>query len=127
MAGFEVGPPTTLTQKLFHALHGDDASGAMHDAVWEPLSRREVFDEQPDAYDGVGVWGNNMLDWGTIYGIAFGLARAESPFEATESVGQRALGAAQAYWDDYTRGESPLSPPWTWPTDADGRLKAVLS
>lgn len=35
-------------------------------------------------------------DWGFAFGVAYGIARSEAPFESAYSIGERALEAAQA-------------------------------
>jgi hypothetical protein len=40
------------------------------------------------------AWELDLIDWGAIYGLAFGIARAENPWESVESVAERALAAA---------------------------------
>ncbi len=68
-------------------------------------------DPLPDA--ALGLFGNveftererDLLDWGAVVGLAFGLARMEDPCESLESVGSRALDAALGAYEGY--GEVP--------------------
>jgi hypothetical protein len=48
------------------------------------------------------------MTWGTYYGIAFGIARHEDPFEPHEAVASRALHAA---WPIYLEHSGPIAPP----------------
>jgi hypothetical protein len=47
----------------------------------------------------------DLLDWGAVVGLAFGLARMEDPCESLESVSARALDAALGAYEGY--GEVP--------------------
>lgn len=50
--------------------------------------------EQRPKVEHLNDWERSLVDWGAVYGLAFGVARAENPFEAHEDVAERALDAA---------------------------------
>lgn len=54
--------------------------------------------EQRPKVEHLSTWERDLVDWGAVYGLAFGIARAEDPFEAHEDVADRALAAA---WPAY--------------------------
>ena len=54
----------------------------------------------------------DLRDWGMTFGLAYGIARGEDPYESNESVAQRALDAARMVWkgwdqDLWVWGEKP--------------------
>jgi hypothetical protein len=46
----------------------------------------------------------DLLDWGLIYGAAWGIARSEDPFESPRDLADRALEAARAEWARWAEG-----------------------
>ena len=60
----------------------------------------------------------NLRRWGFVYGLCYGLARAEGdPFEPRSSIGERALEAAQLVWEwdgDYVGQRGSYSEDREW-------------
>lgn len=61
---------------------------------------------QPAAADlhPLSQWELDLRDWGAVYGVAFGIARTEEPFESIESVAARALNAARTVYAEWGGG-----------------------
>lgn len=82
---------TTLEEKVRGALSGDDTgSGPISQAAKWPVGRPEATTSELD-----------LRDWGVYYGVAFGIARGEDPYEPRDSVAARALEAAQRVYREY--------------------------
>lgn len=60
-----------------------------HQPDWLSLGDEQAFD------------GTDCLQWGYVYGVALGLARAEDPLAAFEATARRAQDAARTVWLDY--------------------------
>jgi hypothetical protein len=59
---------------------------------------------------GLGPHGDRELDictWAVVFGIAWGIARAENPFESDEEVGKRAMDIA---WPQFLDFNGPITP-----------------
>lgn len=63
-----------------------------------------LFDAPVSVPNGEAV--ARALDWGWIYGLAFGIARAEDPFEPINKVEKRANAAARPVYTEYV-GDAP--------------------
>ncbi len=84
-----------IEQKLWSVLRRDDTgSGFIGRASDEPPPREDGF---------FATFELDLLDWGAIYGLAFGIARTEDPWESDEDVAERAITAARTVfyrWGD---------------------------
>lgn len=86
----------TLEQKLRAVMSIDDTGGGPLGRAGEKLGEGASTDRDLD-----------LLTWGAYYGIAFGIARDEEPFEPHEAVAARALHAA---WPIYLEHSGPIAP-----------------
>lgn len=85
-------PTMTLEQKLRAILRQDDTGrGPIGRAATYPS--RDVFQATTFELD--------IRDWGVYYGMAFGIARGEDPFEPQEDVALRALEAANSVFREF--------------------------
>jgi hypothetical protein len=50
---------------------------------------------------------SDISAWGVTFGIAWGIARTEDPFESDEQVGQRAMSAGWAVFSEFN---DPIAP-----------------
>ncbi len=50
----------------------------------------------------------DALDWGVMYGVAYGIARGEDPFEPGNAVENRALTAARQAWNRWADSTSMI-------------------
>lgn len=83
----------TLTEKVYNALASDHGfgEGNLHAA-------KSRYPKHSDC--GLTSFELDCRDWGLAFGIAYGIARNEDPFELEESVCERSLTAAR---DAYAR------------------------
>lgn len=68
------------------------------------VSLYETADKQPGGQVQLNEFEMDLRDWGTVFGVAVGLARTEEPCESLESVAQRALEAAWPVWLESNSG-----------------------
>jgi hypothetical protein len=57
------------------------------------------------AGESLGEFEYDLVDWGSLYGVAYGIARGEDPWESNADVAERAFDAAWAVWDSWAGGE----------------------
>ncbi len=86
----------TLAQKVRAVLARDDTGEGPVALVEKKLGPGPHPDRDLD----IGAWG-------VTYGIAFGVARTENPFESDEEVGKRAMEAA---WPLFIEFNGPIPP-----------------
>ena len=67
----------------------------------------------------------DIRDWGVMIGVAYGIARADDPFESRESVLERAQEAAQAAYCAF--GDGKILTPVAFATDRAERLAAFVA
>lgn len=62
--------------------------------------------QQPHMFSGqyLGEYEQSLRAWGLMFGIAFGIARCEDPWESVESVAARAYEAAWPKFLEFTAG-----------------------
>ena len=90
----------TLADRVFSVT---DANGATEYANSPtPPENREAV-SLDDCRD-MSAYEMEVRDWGVYFGVAYGIARSEDPFESTDQVGERAFAAAEEAW---TRGHVP--------------------
>ncbi len=76
-----------IEQKLRKVLRRDDTGSGF-------IGR--VSDEPPRGENGYFTsFELDLLQWGATYGLAFGIARGEDPWESDEEVAERAITAAR--------------------------------
>ncbi len=78
----------TLTEKVYGALAADHGSGA-----WDVHRASARYPKHSG--DGLTSFELECRDWGLAFGIAYGIARGEDPFEPEERVCERAMTAAR--------------------------------
>jgi hypothetical protein len=88
----------TLADKIYELIAADD--GGFLSAIARALDApgRELNEFERD-----------VRDWSAAWGVAFGIARAEDPFEPFDSVLNRATEATKAAWKRYAN--RPPEPP----------------
>ena len=89
----------TLLERLESTVEGVEAMETCWDYPSRAVHTRDLTDFE-----------DHLQDWGTIYGMAYVLARMEDPFESSESVAKRAFEAAKHVFEDYV-GERLHRPP----------------
>jgi hypothetical protein len=83
----------TLTEKVYGVITANRGAG--------PDNTTNVLHQFPRTGGGdLSQFELDCVDWGFTFGLAYGIARAEDPFEPNASVCERALEAARAA---YTR------------------------
>jgi hypothetical protein len=77
----------TLEEKVYAVVSTEHAVG-----IQGPL---EAIAEYPrDGGGRLSQFERDCRDWGLVFGVAYGIARGEDPFEREDSVTSRALAAA---------------------------------
>lgn len=79
--------PTTLAEKVYAVLRGDDNGEG-------PISTAE---KRP-AHVELSLFEADVLNWGVYFGVGYGIACGESPYEDQASRAGRALDAADQVW-----------------------------
>jgi hypothetical protein len=81
-------PMATLTEKVYTVLSEE------HSNFTSPVEVVAKF-PRPSHDENLSQFELDCRDWGLTFGIAYGIARGEDPFEAERSVTDRALAAAR--------------------------------
>jgi hypothetical protein len=92
-----VAPPKTLDERVEAILGSEEPRGIFDAASSQPADLGE--------HECMSTYELNLLEWGMIVGLAFGIARLEEPCECMASVARRAREAAEAV---YARQYQPL-------------------
>jgi hypothetical protein len=74
--------PATIEAKIRAIIRQDDTAGFV------------IAAEKRPSVEHLSDWERDLVDWGAVYGLAYGIARAENPFEPFEDVAARAFDAA---------------------------------
>jgi hypothetical protein len=74
----------TVTDKVLSCLRENTGQGPVSVAGTDPAWAKELSEFELD-----------LRDWGVVYGMAFGIARSEQPFETLEAAAERAYDPAQ--------------------------------
>ena len=78
----------TLTDKVYAVLRSTGSGGALY-----PMQAAGIY---PRTGEGsLTEFEMDCRDWGFVFGVAFGIARGEEPFESDHSVCERALDSAR--------------------------------
>lgn len=89
----------TLAERVYNVLAAEHGIG-----INGPVSSAHTYPATPQ--DGrLTQFEFDCLDWGLVYGIAYGIARAEDAFESEESVTGRVLEAARVAHLRWAGGE----------------------
>ena len=109
---------TSLTDKVSSVLSQDPPKG--EDSALDGL---RVY---PRHSDGLSEFEFDCRDWGFVFGVAYGVARSENPFEPNDELIERALLAAR---DAYARwGGAKIFTSEAYDEDRAGRgAKAVVA
>ena len=99
----------TLAKKVYNVLTTNDFADSV----------TGVRDSRPEC-SGLGEFESDLLDWGTAYGIAVGLARTEEACESIDSVADRAFEAASELFSSREWGSFHVRP------QRDELVEAVL-
>lgn len=82
--------PATIAEKIYAILQrDDDGNGFIGTAHGLPEVERRFTPVELD-----------LIDWGAVYGLAFGIARSENPWESIEEVAARAYAEAWPLFRD---------------------------
>ena len=80
----------------------------LHDRVYHLVSAEKSPQDKLDFRgESVGEFELDMRDWGFTYGVAYGIARGEDPYEPEELVRDRAIEAARLAWQRWAGASSP--------------------
>lgn len=89
--------PCSIEQKLRTTISGDEAAS---DAFLTELNPHLGADSH------LGAFERDLLDWGSLFGFAYALARQENPWEPAASVAKRARETA---WPVYLDWSGPIA------------------
>jgi hypothetical protein len=87
-----------LADKVSTVLSAVAGSGFM-----DPVGTMSIY---PRALDpGLTAFEANCRDWGFTFGVAYGIARGEEPYESEDSVCERALTAAREVFARFSQAD----------------------
>jgi hypothetical protein len=93
-----VSSTTALAEKVSTVLGAVAGSGFM-----DPVQAMSVY---PRALEpGLTAFETDCRDWGFTFGVAYGIARGEDPYESDDRVCERALTAAREVFSRFSQAD----------------------
>ena len=86
-------PSSSLAEKVRAVLATDTPTGFT--GPWD------ACDSEPGGPRDLSDFECDMRHWGLTYGLAYGIARGEDPYEPNHQVAERALAAARLVWEGW--------------------------
>jgi hypothetical protein len=87
-----------LTEKVSTVLAAVAGNGFM-----DPVQTISVYPRAPTP--GLTDFEADCRDWGFVFGLAYGIARGEEPYESDDSVCERAMTAAREVFSRFSKSD----------------------